>query len=455
METPASSFMEWYVPPVTRRSARTVAIPVIAFLLAGAAAVTLIATATVLLWRHQTQGEAIRQARNLTAVEARDVVGPALSDAALVPGSSAWRHLDALVRAHVLDQDVVRLKIWSETGMIVYSDDRSLVGERYGLGSDEQQALSGAHPVAEISNLTAPENRDERHFGKLLEVYLGVHTASGRPLLFETYQRYDAINASSRRIMRGALPALIAGLVLLYAVQAPLAYGLATRLRRARSDREHALADALAASDQERRRIAADLHDGVVQGLAGVSYTLSAVADRAAANNDEATANVVCRAAQDLRSWVRDLRTLVVTIAPPKLQQAGLAAALEDLRGTLTTRGITVSTHIDDLPKLHPDVETLAFRVAQEAVRNVVKHADARTVAVKAGVAGDRLRVEVSDDGRGVGATRNLRHEGGHGLALLHDLTRSHGGTLNVASPAEGAGTIVRLELPAQRAVAS
>jgi two-component system NarL family sensor kinase len=449
METPAPSFMEWSVPPVTSRSARTVAIPVIAFLLAGAAAVTVIATATVLLWRHHAQAEAVREARNLTAVEARDVVGPALSDAALVPGSAAWHNLDALVRAHVLDENVVRLKIWSANGTIVYSDDRSLLRERYTLGSDERRALAGAQPVAEISNLTAPENRDERRFGKLLEVYLGVHTASGRPLLFEIYQRYDAINASSKRMMSGALPALIAGLLLLYAVQAPLAYGLATRLRRARSDREQALADALAASDQERRRIAADLHDGVVQGLAGVSYTLSAAADRAAANNDKATADVVCRAAQDLRSWVRDLRTLVVTIAPPKLRQAGLAAALEDLRGTLATRGIDVTTDIDEFPKLHPEVEALAFRVAQEAVRNVVKHADARAVAVSAGLDGDRLRVQVTDDGRGL-TGRSESREGGHGLALLTDLTRSHGGSLHVATATNGAGTTVRLDLPAQ-----
>lgn len=455
MDTPTPSFMEWSVPPVTSRSARSVALPVIAFLLAGAAAVTLIATATVLLWRHQAQAEAVRQARDLTAVEARDVVGPVLSDAALVPHSAASQRLNTLVRTHVLDQDVVRLKIWSANGTIVYSDDRSLIGQRYVLGADEQRALAGPHPVAEVSDLTAPENRDERHFGKLLEVYLGVHTPAGRPLLFETYQRYDAINASSRRIMHGALPAGIAGLVLLYAVQAPLAYGLANRLRRARSDREQALADALAASDQERRRIAADLHDGVVQGLAGVSYTLSAVADRAAANKDRSTSAVVSKAAQDLRSWVRDLRTLLVTIAPPKLQQAGLAAALEDLRGTLATRGISVTTEIDDLPKLHPEVETLAFRVAQEAVRNVVKHADARTVAVSAGLSGDRLRVQVSDDGRGVAATADTAREGGHGLALLADLTRSQGGRLDVASAECGPGTTVILDLPAQRPVAT
>ncbi len=455
MGTPPPSFREWSVPSVGHRSARSVAIPVIGFLLAGALAVGVIATAVMLLWRRQAQDEAVRQARVLTGVEAHNVVGPALSDAALVRGTPARRRLDALVRAHVIDHDVVRVKVWAANGTVVYSDDPSLIGRRFALGQDEQRAIAGASPVAVVSNLTAPENRDERRFGKLLEVYLGVRTSSGRRLLFETYQRYDAIDASSRRIMRGALPALIAGLVVLYAVQIPLAYGLATRLRRARSDRERALADALAASDQERRRIAADLHDGVVQGLAGVSYTLSAVADRAAADSHTATADVVRRAGQDLRSWVRELRTLVVTIAPPKLHDAGLAAALEDLRGSLTTRGIAVTTDIGTLPKLDPQVETLAFRVAQEAVRNVIKHADARTVAVTAELVGDRLRIEVADDGQGLTRTTNGAHGGGQGLRLLADLTRSNGGELDIESSSDGAGTTVRLNLPAHRQVAS
>jgi signal transduction histidine kinase len=455
METPATSFMEWSVPSATRHTTRSVAVPVMAFLVAGALAVGVIAAAVVLLWRHQAQGEAVREASSLTTVEARDVVGPALSDASLVPGSAAWKQFDILVRAHVIDQNVVRLKIWAADGTIVYSDDRSLVGQRYRLGVGELRAIDGARPVAEVSDLKAPENRDERRFGKLLEVYLGVHTSSGRPLLFEIYQRYDAIDASSHRLMSGALPALIVGLVVLYAVQAPLAYGLATRLRRARSDREAALVDALAASDQERRRIAADLHDGVVQGLAGVSYTLAAAADRADTDGPAATSDVVRRAGIDLRSWVRELRTLVVTIAPPKLHEAGLGAALEDLRGTLTTRGIAVTTDIEPLPKLDPQVETLAFRVAQEAVRNVVKHADARTVAVTAELAGDRLRVEVADDGCGLTPTSNANGGGGQGLKLLADLTRSHGGHLHVVSGTEGGGTTVRLDLPVQRKVTS
>jgi signal transduction histidine kinase len=323
-----------------------------------------------------------------------------------------------------------------------------LVGSRFSLGKDAQEALYGSTPFAEVSNLRAPENRAERHFGKLLEVYLGVRTDSGRPLLFETYQRYDAITRSSRRIMQGALPALLVGLTLLYTVQAPLAYGLASRLRRAQREREQALLDTLAVSDRERRRIAADLHDGVVQGLAGVSYTLSAAGDRAEAAGDAADASLLRGAAQDLRSWVRELRTLVVTIAPPTLHRAGLSAALEDLRGTLSSRGVEVSTAIDTLPPLPPQVETLAFRVAQEAVRNIIKHARATSVTLSAGLTDGVLSVEIADDGCGLSAAGGATHDGGHGLALLTDLTRSQGGDLTVSAGADGTGTTVLLLVP-------
>jgi signal transduction histidine kinase len=429
----------------------SVATAVGAVLRPGAIAVAVSAAAVVLLRRHQAEREAIRDARNLTMVEARDVVGPALSDAALVPGSAAQARLDELARNHVVDGGVVRLKIWAPDGTIVYSDDHSLIGQRFALGEDAQLALNSTRTFAEISDLKAPENRDEARYGKLLEVYLTVHTDSGRPLLFETYQRYDEIAASSHRIWVGSLPAVLIGLLLLYVVQAPLAYRLAARLRRARSDREQALVDALNASDRERRRIAADLHDGVVLGLAGVSDSLSATAERVT-RTDKANGSVVARAAQDLRSWVRELRTLVVTIAPPKLHEAGLGAALVDLRGTLASRGIDVTTDVEELPPLDPDVETLAVRVAQEAVRNVVTHADASEVTLSAGVDGDVLTVEVVDDGRGRDASAaESSAEGGHGLALLTDLSRSQGGDLVVATPAGGVGTQVRLVVPTQR----
>lgn len=93
--------------------------------------------------------------------------------------------------------------------------------------------------LAEVSDLDEAENAQEAHYGTLLQVYLGVRTPTGQPLLFETYQPYDTIHEASRRQWLTSLPVLVGGLVLLYLVQAPLAYrraaGSARRRRSASS----------------------------------------------------------------------------------------------------------------------------------------------------------------------------------------------------------------------------
>lgn len=453
---PPRSGSQWDLGPIAVRADRPAGKMervFLRFMLGSLAALVVVVGGGFLALRQIAIDEAEHDTRERVEAAGRVVEAAGLSDGVLTGDRAALRRLDDLVLSQVLTGSVVRVKLWSEDGSVLYSDVPRLIGRRFALGEEERELFREGGAEAELSDLSQPENRYERAEGKLLEAHTAIRTPNGTQVLFEIYQRFSSVSTDASRLLRAFAPALLGGLLVLLLFQLPLAWSLQRRLQRDHREREALLSSAIEASERERGQIAADLHDGVVQGLAGISYTLSAVADRASANKDTATADVVCQAARDLRSWVRDLRTLVVTIAPPKLQQEGLAAALHDLQGTLTTRGIAVSTDIAELPKLDPEVETLAFRVAQEAVRNVVKHADARTVAVRAGLAGDRLLVEVTDDGRGVAPTGS--GQGGHGLALLTDLTHSHGGSLDVASAHDGSGTIVRLDLPAQRASAT
>ena len=275
----------------------------------------------------------------------------------------------------------MRVKVWDATGRIVYSDDKSLVGLRFPLATDDLAVLKTGGASAEVSNLTASENMGEKKFGTLLQVYLGVRTPTGQRLLFETYQPYQTITDASRRTWLTSLPVLLGGLVLLYLVQAPLAYRMARRLKRSQDEREALLLASLAASDKERATIAADLHDGVVQGLAGASYSLSAAAERAR-DIDADTAQVMTATAADLRRWVRELRSLVVTITPPQLHVQGLATSLADLAATLEVRGLAVTVDVTGTEQLDETTETLVYRAAQEAVRNIVRHADANVVTL-------------------------------------------------------------------------
>jgi signal transduction histidine kinase len=431
------------------RALRPVSVPraVATFLVAALLVLSVVGVVLALAQRHVATAEAIRDARTLTNLEATDVIGPVLTDEALVPGQK-YDALDKVVRERVLGSHVIRIKIWDRTGRIVYSDDRELVGKRFALGADEQEAFTSGHTSAEVTELDRAENIGERQFDKLLSVYLGVRTPTGTPLLVETYSPYSVITQSSRRMWLASLPVLLVGLVLLYLVQAPLAYRMARRLRDAQEERESLLLASLAASDRERAQIAADLHDGVVQGLSGTSMSLAAGAVTNV-HTDPAAAATMSSAAADLRRWIRELRSLVVTITPPALHAQGLAASLADLAATLELRGLHVTVDVHDTEGLDEATETLLYRAAQEAIRNVVRHASATTVSITVGRENDELVLRVRDDGRGIDrGDRTARRRGSVGLDLLGSLVTGHGGRLTVDGP-PGGGTQLAVRLPA------
>jgi signal transduction histidine kinase len=350
----------------------------------------------------------------------------------------------------VLSETVVRVKLWTRGGTILYSDQPDLVGRHFGLGEDERELFDEGGADAELSDLSKPENRFERAEGKLLEAHTVIRTPNGTPVLFETYQRFSSVSASGHRLLRALAPPLLGGLLVLLLFQAPLAWSLARRLQRGGRERESLLANAVEASSQERRRIAADLHDGVVQDLAGVAFGLAPLAEQARRRGDEPGAAVLGEATDRLRQGVRDLRTLLVEIDPPSLRTAGLQAALDDLLSPLRARGVRTSLEVDDDAAAGSEQDGLIYRVAREAVRNAQEHAEPASVSVELRCAEDGVAsLTVRDDGRGfTPAEREQRAGAGHvGLGLLEGLTEQAGGRLAVRSE-PGRGTTVELEVP-------
>lgn len=208
-----------------------------------------------------------------------------------------------------------------------------------------------------------------------------VHTRGGTPLLFETYFRYEGVSESGRRLWLRFAPLTLGALVLLALLQIPQALSLGRRLRRTQQQREDLLRAAIEATDAERRRIASDLHDGVVQDLAGVTFSLAAAARRAEGNGKDSVE--LRESAERIRDAVGALRSLLVEIYPPNLYDEGLNAALLDLLARIEPRGIETSLVIDaPLDKLSPDVTGLLYRAVQEGLRNVVTHAEAARVDV-------------------------------------------------------------------------
>jgi len=418
------------------------------FALAGFVALLVLAVGAGLIIRHVATADAIKDARQLSVVAARSVTAD-LSDGLLTGDVTARQRLDAAVRRQVLVSPVVRVKVWDAQGRIVYSDEPRLEGQRYTLGDEERGTLMHGGSDAELSDLSKPENRFERSAGKLLEVYQQVRTPNGTPLLFETYQRFSSVTAKSHEMWREFLPALIGALVILQVLQLPLAWRLLQRVRSGQRDREVLLRRALDASDTERQRIAGDLHDGVIQTLASANYQLASLETALTKPAQKQQRSVVTGAARTVRQSIRQLRSLVVDIYPPSLSSAGLAPALNDLLTPLQQRGIDTELSLPDQLKLPADVEALLYRAAQEAVRNVIKHADAQHVSIDV-VGGDgAVTLTVADDGRGFPA--QAAPEGHVGLRLLADYAAAAGGTVVQGSRADGTGAVVRVEVPVTR----
>jgi two-component system, NarL family, sensor kinase len=413
------------------------------YLIAGLAAVVLVGLVGVWLARRAGEAEAIRDAKDQTQLFAHGSVEPAITEGLLREKPRALAAVDNVVEERVFsDEGAVRVKIWDKTGRIVYSDQPALIGAHYHLDAEDLTEFKGTEAHAEVSDLSRPENRFERQYGKLLEVYLPIETPKGQHLRYETYYRSSFISSRGRRIFGEFVPPMLGGLLLLALIQLPLAWWLARRVQRGQDERERLLHRAIEASDVERRRIARDLHDGVVQDLAAVSFSLSAAAEGAPEPYDAE----LREAAAETRHGIGQLRTLLVDIYPPELHRAGLEAALTDVLAAASARGLETDLEVDPDVDLGRDTEALFFRVAQEAIRNSVKHSGAKHVSVSVQAENGRTRLEVDDDGRGFDPA-TAGGDGHFGLRSVDELVREAGGRLEVDSePGKGARVLVEVE---------
>ncbi|MGI8646065.1 MAG: sensor histidine kinase, partial [Nocardioides sp.] len=275
----------------------------------------------------------------------------------------------------------------------------------------------------------------------------GVHpdlVTRGEPLLFEVYyadadlrQRETEVFAPFRRITMGALLALVL-------LATAMIFALTTRLTRAAREREQLLVRAMDASAAARRRIARDLYDSVVSDRTGTAFALHA------ATRDEGTPPAVRASIREagvsMRESLRALRSLLVEIHPPDLGPGGLAAALEDLTAPATTAGLATTVSVTGMAGAPDATIALLWRVAQEAVRNTLRHARATSLDVRVLGTDATVTLDVTDDG--VGFEPGERTEPGHlGLRGLSSLAADAGGSLRVRS-GPGTGTTVHLEVP-------
>ena len=226
-----------------------------------------------------------------------------------------------------------------------------------------------------------------------------------------------------------------------------LAASAATAVATAQTVERDSLRRSLEAAEQERRRWARELHDETLQGLAGLHVLLTA-----AQTSDDGAAldRAVASAVEQIGREIDALRTLITELRPAALDELGLRPALETLTGRVAAvNGLEVSLSVA-LPggaRLAAGLETAAYRIVQEALTNVAKHAGAERVTVGLEALDGELVIAVADDGRGFSVHEPSE---GFGLTGMRERVALGGGTLAIESGEDG--TRIEAHMPLARA---
>lgn len=244
----------------------------------------------------------------------------------------------------------------------------------------------------------------------------------------------------SARVRLTEIPVLVVGLaVMLTANALLLRSSLAPMLK---SERTTASASALAAQENERQRIARELHDEIGQTLTVALLMLKRAVDRAPDEIREELAGTQ----EAVRAGLDEVRSIARRLRPEALEDLGLQSALNALCKDFTqAAGIPVVKHIElQTDRLDPDVELVCYRVAQESLTNIARHAGATKVWLDLHATTDRLTLRIADDGSGGVVAEGA---GINGMRERAVLVNAH---LRIASP-QGEGTEVRLVIPQRR----
>ena len=222
---------------------------------------------------------------------------------------------------------------------------------------------------------------------------------------------------------------------------APLVRSFNAMIVRLEAERGASTGQALAAQEAERRRIAQELHDEVGQSLTAVLLGLKRLADRV----PESLHDEVALAQDTARSCLDEVRQVARRLRPGVLEDLGLLSALTSLATDFTAlTGVDVERRLDpDLPTLGPDAELVSYRIAQEALTNVGRHADATQVGLSLfREQSGATRLRITDDGRGIGN----RPEGA-GLRGMRERAILIAADLHISSRPSG-GTTIELRIP-------
>ena len=420
----------------------------VAFVAVGLVVIIVISLGAALIIRRVAERHALSEGEQIAERLAVTVVAPTL-DAVLNGDANERVDLDRMLDSRMRDGTITEINVWTIDGRIVYAADDDIIGKQFPVTAEVVAAILHGQTSAGLE--THPETAPVQEQPQV-EVYVPLRLP-GRVLAFETYFNYRNVEEQAASIAGQVVPLVVGALVLLQLIQIPIAASLARRVRRHEADRTLLLERALSASEWERKEIAAGIHDGVVQDLAGVGYALGALSRYVPPENRE----MADRLGATVRNSVAALRRLIVDIYPPDLTESGLAAAVTQLAEPVRAAGMTVLVDIEPLPALDPEVAAALYRTTRETLTNVKKHSDASVVHVWLGPDDDprgrgagAVRLRVTDDGVGPPPDALERRVAGHmGLKMVYDRLVELGGDLTLG-PGPSGGAVAEARVPAR-----
>lgn len=414
------------------------------FLIGSLATLLIVVVPVVIGASAISRQQAIDHAIERTQSTADFAVAPFIDERLLAGEPNALDRMDRLLQPRFERHRILRIKVWSSDGVIIYSDERSLVGQQFDLQPWQQELLAGDHPgIAHFEPQTGFENTFESGQGEMLEVYVATGTTGSEPVLYETYYQPDEVRADEREMMLGILPPVLGALAVLQLVQLVPALRMARRLQRDSATRRQLLQRAIESSELERQRLARDLHDDVIQDLSGVAYALESFE----LQDQPPSKEFLARTRALVQDNISALRGITTELYPPDLADLGLAGALERLGDPVRARGLEWHLRVVGDPAPDAQQAALLYRAAREAITNAIKHARASVISVELSRSGDRIQLAVYDDGEGFERSSGAP-EGHLGLQILQDTVSAAGGRLDLHT-APRQGTEVLVSLPA------
>jgi two-component system NarL family sensor kinase len=411
------------------------------FLSTGLVVLLIVITPLAFWIRAQTETHALDNVTQMTQRLADYAISPLATNDLRAGDADALLRLDARLEPWMRVGTIHHIKVWDRHGYVVYSDDESLIRKRFPLPLGQEAFSAGWKGTADLVRASAIGDLASMET-ELVRAFVRTDPPDADSLLIDVAYDNDTVRTEQSAVLANMAPPFLLALLVLQLAQLFPAVGLAKRVQRHQVARRRLLQQAVEASDLERRRIARDLHDDVIQELSGLAYALDA--ERMAGSGTSTP--LLDQTHAVLQKNLRSLRAVTSELYTPDLARVGLRDVLDRLADTLREQGVAVTLDVPDDLEPNEKETLLLFRIAREVLVNVAKHAHARNTRIDLRQHKGVTELTIQDDGRGFDVDAGSP-EGHLGMRILHDIMSESGGKLQVHSHV-GLGTTVVASLP-------